>query len=49
MRTFTELALAGGDRDRRIRNASAALTARPTRDADAMHDALASNIQRGLG
>ena len=46
MRTFTELALADGDRDRTIRNASAALTARPTRDADATHDALASNIRR---
>ena len=46
MRTFTELALADGDRDRTIRNASATLTARPTRDADATHDALASNIRR---
>ncbi len=46
MLTFTELALAGGDSDRRIRRAAAALTARPSRDADAAHDALASNIRR---
>ena len=46
MRTFTELALADGDSDRTIRSAAAALTARPTRDADATHDALASNIRR---
>ncbi len=46
MRTFTELALADGDRDRTIRSASAALTARSTRDAGATHDALASNIRR---
>jgi hypothetical protein len=48
MRTFTELALGDGDRDRTIRSASAALTARPTRDADATHDALASNMRRNL-
>ena len=46
MRTFTELALADGDHEHTIRNASATLTARPTRDADATHDALASNIRR---
>jgi uncharacterized protein (UPF0548 family) len=49
MRTFTELALADRDRDRAIRTASAALTARPTRDAAATHDALASNIRRKTG
>jgi hypothetical protein len=51
MRTFTELALADGDRDRdrTIRTASAALTARPTRDDAAAHDALASNIRRNTG
>jgi uncharacterized protein (UPF0548 family) len=47
MRTFTELALAGGDGDRTISSASAALTARPARGARATHDALASNIRRG--
>ena len=48
MRTFTELALADGDSDRMIRNAAATLTARPTRDADPAHDAVASNIRRSL-
>lgn len=48
MRIFTELALAGDDSDRMIRNAAAALTARPTRDADPAHDAVASNIRRSL-
>jgi hypothetical protein len=48
MRTFTELALADGDSDRTIRSAAAELTARPTRDADATHDALVSNIRRDL-
>jgi uncharacterized protein (UPF0548 family) len=45
MRTFTELALADGDHDRTIRDASAELTARSNSDADATHDALASNIE----
>ena len=48
MRIFTELAPAGGDSGRTIRSASAALTARPTRDADATHVTLASNIRRDL-
>jgi uncharacterized protein (UPF0548 family) len=46
MRTFTELALSDSDTDRTIPSASATLTARPTHDADATHDALASNIRR---
>jgi hypothetical protein len=46
MRTFTELALGDGDRDRAIRDASAPWTARPPRDAHATHDALASHIWR---
>src|SRR6185312_1133500 len=46
MRTFTELALSNGDGDRSIRDASAELTARPTRDANPSHDALASHIRR---
>ncbi len=46
MRTFTELALADGDSDRMIRSAATTLTARPTRHADATHDAPASNIRR---
>jgi uncharacterized protein (UPF0548 family) len=45
MRTFTELALADGDHDRTIRDASVELTARSNSDADATHDALASNIE----
>lgn len=49
MRTFTELALADGDSDRMIRDASAALTARAIRDADETHAALASNIRRTSG
>jgi uncharacterized protein (UPF0548 family) len=48
MRTFTDLALREGVRDHTIRNASASLTARPTRDADATHDALASKVRRNL-
>jgi hypothetical protein len=48
MRIFTELAMADGDSGRTIRSASAALTARPTRDADATHDALASSSRRDL-
>jgi uncharacterized protein (UPF0548 family) len=46
MRTFTGLALAHGDADPRIRSASAALTARPARDAGAAHDALASSVRQ---
>jgi uncharacterized protein (UPF0548 family) len=46
MLTFTQLALDHGVRDRTVRDASVELTARPTRNADATHDALASNIQR---
>ena len=49
MRTFTGLALADGDRDGTIRDASVELTARPTHDADATHDALASNMRRNPG
>ena len=49
MRTFTELALADCDRGHTIRSASAALTARPMREADATHDALATNIRRDSG
>jgi uncharacterized protein (UPF0548 family) len=48
MRTFTELGLAGGDHDRAIRDASVELTARSNSDADATHDALASNIKHEL-
>jgi uncharacterized protein (UPF0548 family) len=48
MRTFTELALADGDHDRTIRDASVELTARSNRDDDATHDALASNIEHEL-
>ena len=46
MRTFTELALAEKDSDRTIRNAAQAVIARPARDADAAHDALARSIRR---
>ena len=46
MQTFTELALSHGDADRRIRSAAAVLTARRTRDADPVHDALASSVRR---
>jgi uncharacterized protein (UPF0548 family) len=46
IRTFTELALAGADPDRTIREAAAAVTARPARDADAAHEALARSIKR---
>jgi hypothetical protein len=49
MRTFTELALNDGDRDRTIRDASVVLTARHGRDADASHDAVASNVRRNPG
>jgi len=46
MRTFTELALAGDDPDRTIRDAAAKVTARPGRDAGAAHEALAQSIRR---
>jgi len=46
MRTFTELALADGDRGDTIRDASVELTARSTHEADATHETLASNIRR---
>jgi uncharacterized protein (UPF0548 family) len=49
MRTFTELALNDGDRNRTIRDASVVLTARHGRDADATHDAVASNVRRNPG
>ncbi|MDT7561344.1 MAG: hypothetical protein QOI68_5834 [Pseudonocardiales bacterium] len=45
MRTFTELALAGDDPDRGIRDAAATVTARPARDADAAHEALARSVR----
>ncbi|HEY6399309.1 MAG TPA: DUF1990 family protein [Solirubrobacteraceae bacterium] len=46
MRTFTELALAHEDPDHAIRSAAAALTARPARDSDAAHEAVASSLRR---
>lgn len=46
MRTFTELALASEDPHRTVRCAAAAVTARPARDADAAHEALAESIRR---
>ena len=46
MRTFTELALTGDDPTRAIRDAAVAVTARPTRGADAAHDALAETLRR---
>ena len=48
MRTFTELGLADGNRDRELHDASVKLTARPSSDADATHDTLASKIGRNL-
>ena len=47
MRTFTELALTDEDPDRRIRDASAAVTARRTRRANAAHEAVAHRVRRG--
>jgi uncharacterized protein (UPF0548 family) len=46
MRTFTELALTDESPDRTIRNAAEAVIARPARDADAAHEALARSIRR---
>ena len=46
MRVFTELALASEDPDRTIRTAAANVTARPARDADAAHEALARSIRQ---
>jgi uncharacterized protein (UPF0548 family) len=46
MRTFTELALTDNDPDRTIRNAARSVIARPARDADAAHEALARSIRR---
>lgn len=46
MRTFTELALAPDDPDHTLRRVAAHLTARPTRDVDAAHEALASSVRR---
>ncbi len=48
MRTFTELALAHDDPGHRLRGAAATLTARPTRDGDAAHDALRSSVRRSV-
>jgi uncharacterized protein (UPF0548 family) len=46
MRTFTDLALTDANFDRTIRSAAKAVVARPARDADAAHEALARRIQR---
>jgi uncharacterized protein (UPF0548 family) len=46
MRVFTELALAREDADRSIRQAAAAITARPTWLSEAAHDELARNFAR---
>jgi uncharacterized protein (UPF0548 family) len=46
MLTFTELALASEDPVRTIRTAAANVTARPARDADAAHEALAHSIRQ---
>jgi uncharacterized protein (UPF0548 family) len=46
MRTFTELALTDESPDRTIRSAAEAVIARPARDADAAHEALARSIRR---
>lgn len=46
MRKFTELALSGGDPDAKIRDAAAALTARPHRRAEEAHDAVAQSARR---
>lgn len=46
MRTFTELALTDENPDRTIRSAAEAVIARPARDADAAHEALARSIRR---
>lgn len=45
MLTFTELALADDDPNRMMR-AAGSLTARPARDSDGAHEALASNLRR---
>lgn len=46
MRTFTDLALTDANSDHTIRNAAKAVIARPARDADAAHEALARSIRR---
>jgi uncharacterized protein (UPF0548 family) len=46
MRTFTDLALTDDNPKRTIRSAAQAVTARPARDADAAHDALARSIRK---
>jgi hypothetical protein len=46
MRIFTELAVAGEDPDSTIRTAAANVTARPARNADAAHQALAHSIRQ---
>jgi uncharacterized protein (UPF0548 family) len=46
MRTFTELALSDENPDRTIRSAARSVIARPARDADAAHEALARSIRR---
>jgi uncharacterized protein (UPF0548 family) len=45
MRRFTQLALECEDADRRVRDASAQITARPAREHDPTHDAVANNIR----
>jgi uncharacterized protein (UPF0548 family) len=46
MRSLTELALEGGRRGERVREASPQLTARSLRDGDAAHDRLARDVER---
>lgn len=48
MRAFTELALSEDGLDHKLSNAAASLTARPMRDGDAAHEAVASNVKRPL-
>jgi uncharacterized protein (UPF0548 family) len=46
MRTFNDLALTDTNSDRTIRSAAKAVIARPARDADAAHEALARSTRR---
>lgn len=46
MRTFTDLALTDANSDRTIRSAAQTVIARPARNADAAHEALARSIRR---
>lgn len=48
MRTFTDLALTDENSDRTIRSAAQAMIARPARDADSAHEALARRIRRNV-